>query len=546
MMQKRLLAMVIFCYIALVGTAFSRPLIIKNIMDEGLMKQQYQVILRFSVLLVVLVLIEEGIQILQTKLFTDLQNDIVMNLYTRVFKRLLYARMSYFSRNNTAEIINSVSTDINSIGMLVDSNLMGIMSYIFRIISGIVGLFIISWKLTILVMVIVPVKFLLVCFFSAKREVIVKQWIEESTFFSAWFDDTINGIREIKLWNLYKDKKKNMQKRQKKVLEFRKKSTLLEAYNQSADSMLQGIMVCALYGIGGYMVCGKSLSIGGLTAFITYSNYVVGPIALVFNFRFLFAQIKPSIKRLQEFFNVESEKSPGANVHIKEFKKEISFENISFSYDKDPLLRNINFKIHKGEKIAFVGDNGSGKSTLISLLLRFLDSHSGTIYMDGNDISIYNLEQYRALFGVVSQDIYLFKDTVYNNIVMDQDIENEDLLCMCKKINLQKFIDNLPEGLASNLERDGDNLSGGERQKIALIRAMVKDSPILILDEATANIDKKYDEYLYQQLLPEFHDKTVIVITHKVDSLKWIDRIYQINNHTIKECTYAELKRFSI
>lgn len=348
---------------------------------------------------------------------------------------------------------------------------------------------------------------------------------------------------EIKLWNLYKEKKKNMQKLQKKVLEFRKKSTLLESYNLSLDSVLQSTLICALYGIGGYMVCRESLSIGGLTAFITYCNYVIGPIALMFNFRLIYAQVKPCIERLQQFFHVESEKNYKSNGHIEEFKKEISFENIEFSYAEEVLLTNVNFKIHIGERIAIVGDNGSGKSTLISLLLRFLDPQKGSIYLDGVDITSYNLEKYRVLFGVVSQDIYLFKDTVQNNIAMAQDVDNKKLLEMCKRMNMQEFIDKLPEGLESNLERNGENLSGGERQKIALIRALVKDSRILILDEATANIDKKYDEYIHQRLLPELRDKTVIVITHKIDNLKGMDRIYQIDNHTLRECTYAELEK---
>ena len=534
-MQKKIIFMVLFCCIVLIGTAFFRPLIIKHIMDKGLMNQNFQVILLFSILLLLLILLEEIIQILQTTMFVDIQNHVVLSLYTRTFQKLLYARISFFSQNNTAEIINSISTDIGSVGMLVDSNLMSLLSYIFRIVSGIVGLFVISWKLAILVLIIVPLKLLFVHFFSKKKETVIKQWIEEMTSFSACFDDTINGIREVKLWNMYKRKSQDLRRSQKRVLEFSKKNTLLETYNLSSDSLLQGIMVCLLYGIGGYIVCGNGLSIGGLTAFITYSNYVVGPISLVFNFKFLFAQVRPSIERLRKFFQVETEKTSKRKKKIKEFKKEISFEHISFAYKEDELLTDINLKIHKGEKIALVGDNGSGKSTLISLLLQFLNPKNGKIYMDGTDISFYDLEQYRALFGVISQDIYLFKVTVRNNIVMDQEIGDEKLWDICNRTNMREFINRLPKGFSSSLEKNGENLSGGERQKIAFLRVIIKDSPILVLDEATANIDKKYNDFIHQTLLPELRDKTIIIITHKLENLKGMDRIYQIENHVLRE-----------
>lgn len=542
-MKKRVIVLIIFCYIVMMASSFFRPLVMKDIMDKGLIAKDFQVIITFAVLLIVLALIEEGIAILQAKLFADLQNKVVLNLYTKVFQRLLYARMNYFSRNNTAEIINKLSTDISSVSILIDSSMMSVLNYILQIVSGIVGLFVVSWKLALLVLIIVPVKYVLIRFFSKKKEEAVRQWIEESAEFSAWFDDTINGVQEIKLWNLYKEKRRELRRRQKKVLELGKRSTLLETYNTSTDSVLQWAAVSALYGIGGYFICGGALSIGGLTAFISYSNYVIGPIALVFNIKFLFAQIKPSAVRLRDFFKMETERQPESRRKIESFQKELSFDKISFSYTDQPLIEDVSFKIKKGEKIAIIGNNGSGKSTLVSLLLRFLSPKEGHIYVDGVDIEEYNLEQYRELFGVVSQAVYLFRDTVKNNITMDRDTDNEEFEQICEKMNMQEVIDKLPQGYESILERNGENLSGGERQKLALIRAIIKKSPILILDEATANIDVKYNELIWYNILKDFPDKTLILITHKIENLKGMDRIYQINQHTIRECSYAELEK---
>lgn len=542
-MRKRQIFLIFFCYIVLIGTSFYRPLVMKRIMDQGMMAKDFQVILIFSGVLFALAVLEEALNILQAKLFTDLQNSVILNLYTKVFQRLLYAKMEYFSHNNSVEIMNRISTDIGGVGTLVDSSVMSIISYVLQIISGVIGLFVIDWKLAVLVLAIVPVKYLLIRFFSKRKEEAVAEWIQESTDFSAWFGDTINGMREVKLWNLYKKERRELRRRQKKVLELGKRSNLLETYNLSGDSILQWTVTSALYGIGGYLICGGSLTIGGLTAFISYSNYVIGPIALVFNLKFLFAQVKPSAKRLREFFKLETEKPSKPGQDIKELKEEIRFENVDFAYEDQPVLKDISLKIRKGEKIAIIGDNGSGKSTLISLLLRFLKPGKGSIYLDGKEIEEYDLGEYRDLFGVVSQDIYLFKDTVKANIAMGRKIDDEEMDRTCKMMNMQEFIGKLPQGYETRLEKNGENLSGGERQKIALLRAIIKKSPILVLDEATANIDKKYNELLHYNILKDFPDKTLIVITHKTENLAGMDRIYEIQNHAIKECDYAELEK---
>ncbi len=179
------------------------------------------------------------------------------------------------------------------------------------------------------------------------------------------------------------------------------------------------------------------------------------------------------------------------------------------------VVEAVNIEVKKGEKVAFIGENGSGKSTLIKMLLRFETPTKGKICIDGEDIQNYCLQQYRNLFAVVSQDVYLFHDTIRNNILMDREISDEELDRICRIWNLEEFIQESPEGYGRILEKNGGNISGGERQKMALLRAVIKDAEILILDEATANIDKEYDRFLQKRLLDDSEEKTVIVITHK-------------------------------
>ncbi len=301
----------------------------------------------------------------------------------------------------------------------------------------------------------------------------------------------------------------------------------------SGESAVQGLAIAAIYGIGGFLICREQLTLGSLTAFISYSNYVINPISLVLNLKMIFAKVKPSAQRLQTFLKTETEKGNGSD--IREMKDKLSFHHVGFSYTDQPVVEDVNFEVKKGEKIAIIGENGSGKSTLLSLLLRFIEPREGTICMDGTDIREYDIEQYRSLFSVVNQEIYLFEDTVWNNLVLGKEMDAKNMDSLCERMGMQEFLNKLPQGYEEKLEKNGENLSGGERQKLSLLRAFVKDAPILVLDEATANIDKKYDEFLQGLFINDFSDKTFIVITHKTENLQGMDRVYEIKGHVLRE-----------
>lgn len=533
--KKRTVILIIFCYLVLIGLSFFRPIILKEIMDEGIVKKNMQQILNFAVLLVVLMGVEELTSIVQAKVFADLQNKLVLTLYTKVGNVLFRAKQDYFINNNSTEIVNRLSTDINSVSSLVDSNVMYVFGYVLQIVSGVIGLFIISWKLALLVLLVVPVKYLLIKIFSEQEEKLFEQEIDLSAKFSAWLGDSINGIREVKLWNLYKNKKEDLIRKQKDVLGINKKSKIIQAYNTSGDSAIQSLTTAMLYGIGGYFICKGEFTIGSLTAFIAYSSYVINPISVAMNLKLIFAQVKPSIKRLKLFFRTDTEKVENTEYADCQLTDKICFENVFYSYVEQEVIKNMSLEIHKGEKIAIIGENGSGKSTLISLLLRFIEPQKGYISIDGVDINEYDIDQYRNMFSVVNQSIYLFEDTLWNNIVMGRDISQKEMNKMFDQMGMKGFLEKLPNGYESRLQKNGENLSGGERQKIGLLRAIIKDSPILILDEATSSIDKDYDKFIHDMILNEFSDKTIIMITHKQENLEGMDRVFQIKEYMLIE-----------
>lgn len=280
---------------------------------------------------------------------------------------------------------------------------------------------------------------------------------------------------------------------------------------------------------GGLLVISGELSIGGVFAFLSYSGYVTGPISSVLNMRFFFSQIFPSAKRL--FTLLDTEEEPGGPDPLPSSGDlEIRFQDVSFTYESAgrQVLKHVDFSLRKGEKVAVIGQNGSGKSTLLNLVLRFIQPESGAITFCGKDIAELDLEQYRGLFAVVSQEPYLFDDTVENNINLTGDAKEEEVLRAARQSGAEGFIGRLPEKEKSKIGRNGARLSGGEKQKLAVARAIIKDAPIIILDEATSGYDVESDQYLFKILQQELRDKTVISITHRYDNLKGMDRVYRL------------------
>jgi len=278
------------------------------------------------------------------------------------------------------------------------------------------------------------------------------------------------------------------------------------------------------------MVAGKSFTIGGMFAFVTYSTYVMAPISAILNIGYNFSGIIPSAKRFFNFLDMECEVDKNdrnlARISNRIIRGNIIFENVSFSYKEDEeILNKTNFEINPGEKVAIIGANGSGKSTLINLLMRFYKPKSGKILMDGIDINYIKLSDYRSTISVVSQDLYLFNTTIEENICVGSKVNESKVRKAAKESSADEFIQEMPMKYKTNVGKNGAKLSGGQKQKIVMARAFERNTKILVLDEATSSFDMESEAYVNELLNMNFKDKTVIIISHKPDILKKVDKI---------------------
>ena len=275
--------------------------------------------------------------------------------------------------------------DVSQVSSITDRYMVMSASYIFRIISGLVGLFVISWKLALVVLAMVPVKFFLVKGMSKRREKVMDEMIECSRDFSRWFGDNLNGVDEIKLWNLFQSREKFFAEKQRELLKLEKKGTMIDGWNSFWEVLLEWSVTIVLYLLGGWLICTGSLTSGTGFAFSRYSGYVTGPVSALINLKMYFARIMPSARRLFQFLDMETEQNNGKEV-VTSRPPRLEFRSVQFRYEENrPILQDVNFTVEPGEKVAIIGQNGSGKSTILNILLRFYQPDAGQVLADGID-----------------------------------------------------------------------------------------------------------------------------------------------------------------
>lgn len=312
-------------------------------------------------------------------------------------------------------------------------------------------------------------------------------------------------------------------------------TSFILAFNRAILNFLNSLTVATILGYGGYKVITGSLSLGGLVSFNLYSQRFIGPITQLAQYNTEIVTSMISWKRITSLLKTPISVNSG-DEEINIFG-DIEFENVRFSYDKEnKVFNNLNLKFEKGKVHAIVGPSGVGKTTLIHLLLRLWDVDGGNIYLKGHDIKKINIENLRDQISLVSQNIFLLNDNIYNNIVLDnKEVSREKLDEVLRQADIYDFIDSLPNKLNTMIGENGIKVSGGEKQRISIARALLKNSSILIFDEATSMLDNETEENIISQLLSVFKNKTIILIAHRLSTVKNADIIYVLRDGQVIE-----------
>lgn len=506
--------------------AYFQPLLTRRIIDDGLNNREYSKVIYFAGIILAATLFQQISEVIQARNYCKIKNQFIQYLYKIILNKLVKIDLNCLDKTNSASISNTLTNDISNVSLIFDRSTLIVFNYGIITLGGIIGLAYIDWYLTLIVLLFIPVKLIYIIKFTRRLEEINTDLIKDSVQFYEWWGENIEGIKEIKWWRLFDRRNSLLEEKQKLILNKQYSATMIDCYNMACDNILECGVRILIYGYAGYLVCNAQLSVGALLAFITYTEYIIRPISVVLYVKFIIAKIKPSIIHLSNFLESPEEINYG-KLEVGDFER-LEFKNVSFSFDQKDVLKNCDFLVNRGEKVAIIGHNGSGKSTLVRLILREIVPKSGKILLNERNVSDYDINDYRDTFSISSQTFFLFKDSLRNNFDLKHELNDDDIIDRSHiYIELNKSIMN------KMITTNGKNLSGGERQNVALIRALCKNGEVFLLDESDANLDKEFLHKL-DIMLKNLKEKTVIFITHRKSDFENMDAVYHLENSCLK------------
>ncbi|NIP41741.1 MAG: ABC transporter ATP-binding protein [candidate division Zixibacteria bacterium] len=462
--------------------------------------------------------------------------NIIMNMRSDLFIHVERLSLSFFQRSQVGEIMSRVLSDVNRIQGLLTTTLLVFFTNIFMLIAIIVYLLNLNWYLTLVSLIPVPFTILLTHKFGKRLHQIARMLQEKIAHLSARLQETLVAIKTVKAFGQEKREKKNVDNVMTGLTGLYIKNSVVTSVTTQIINFVSMLGPIIILSWGTYLIAGGSMQIGQLMAFYILLTYLYSPIEGLARINIEVQSAMASVNRVYEYLDIPAavEESPEP-VEIEKARGEIEFKNVSFSYETGGFkFENLNLKITAGEKIAIVGPSGSGKSTIINLLMRFYDPLSGEIMVDDTDLKKLSFKSLRDNIVLVDQEPLLFRSTIYENIVYGvPDVREDEVIKATKNANIHDFIESLPQKYESQVGERGVTLSGGEKQRVCLARAIIRDPSILILDEATSALDSVSEQLIQDSLSRVLKDKTAIMIAHRLSTIQHADRIIVLQNGKI-------------
>lgn len=498
---------------------------------------------RLGVLIIVLFILKNIFKYLGSVVGDIFNQRVVKNIRDTIFTKITSLSMDYFNREKQGTIISKVSNDVTLLNSNTIASINGVITDSLQIVIFLFFLITISTHLTLLAFStsILSLLFIRISVKYLKRYAMRMQ--EAMASFTTTLQEAIGGIRVLKALNAKEvtDKRfaNDTHSFVKSAIKHKKIMALVPAINETWAIL--GLCVVLIVG-GQEVLVEKSIRADDLMTFLFMLFAIMSPITSLVN---QYSNMQRGIvagERIMEILDEEPSIKDGTK-HLNVIDKDISFNDVSFGYVDNLVLKNINLRLDKGKKIAFVGGSGSGKSTALDLITRFYDPKSGLITIDGLDIKEVHLKDYRSLFGIVSQENILFNDTIYNNIIYGMtDIADDRVIEAAKIANAYNFIMKLPDQFDTTIGDRGVTLSGGERQRVAIARALVRNPEILIFDEATSALDAESEKVVQEAIESSLKDKTAVIVAHRLSTIVHCDTIYMFDNGQVVESgTHSEL-----
>jgi ABC-type multidrug transport system fused ATPase/permease subunit len=514
------------------------PYASKNLIDEVIPSKDMQTLYTLLIVVCLALLLQTVTSFLLTRLLSVEAQLLISELRAKVQKKLLKLPISYFDNNKSGALVSRVMNDVEGVRNLVGTGLVQLIGGTFTAILSLVILIKINWLMTIFVLVPVAIfAFIALKAFAYIRPIFrVRGKLNAEV--TGRLTETLNGVRVIKGFNAEEQENKTFEDGVERLFQNVKKSLTATALITSSSTFLLGLASAGIMGIGGYFIMQNTMTYGDFISFTLFLGFMIAPIVQMSNIGSQLTEAMAGLDRTQEIMEMEEEDDATLRtVTLGKIKGDIIFENVAFSYDENKeVLHDISFGAPAGSVTALVGSSGSGKSTIAGLAATFLNPKGGKVTIDGIDISTVNLSSYRSNLGVVLQDDFLYEGTIRENILFPRPNATEDqLLAAVQGAYVNEFTDRFDLGLDTVIGERGVKLSGGQRQRISIARALLADPKIIILDEATSNLDTESEAFIQKSLHELMKDRTTFVIAHRLSTIQKADQILVIEDGNIVE-----------
>jgi len=532
------------CMLFVSAASSAAAFLVKPVLDDIFFKKDLAMLKLIPLVIVGLYVLKAFFDYGQAYLMSYVGQRIIADLREKIYNHLQSLSLSFFTRNPTGVLMSRITNDVGMVqGAVTDA--VTILLKDFFTVLGLVGVvFYRDWKLALVAMVVFPLAVYPVVKFGRKLRSYSARSQSTMGDISTILLETISGNRIVKAFGMENYEQERFSRENRKLLKILMKSVRVRAISHPLMEMLGGLGIACIVFYGGYNVIKGVATPGTFFSFLAALLMLYEPVKRLSNVNNVVQQGLAAASRIFEVLDTvpEIRNQPGAK-DLPWISQGIEYQNVSFKYEEDWVLRDVSLKVRAGEVVAFVGTSGGGKTTLVNLLPRFYDVTSGRVLIDGQDIRDVTVESLRAQIGIVTQQTILFNETVRNNIAYGKIGQPfEEIVRAAKAAHAHEFIQNLPQGYDTVIGEQGVKLSGGERQRISIARALLKNAPILILDEATSSLDSESELEVQKALEYLMKGRTTLVIAHRLSTVRQADRLVVISNGVVvEEGTHEEL-----
>ena len=509
-----------------------------DVISVGVNNVDFTIVKRIIYILISVYVIDSSINLMQGLSMAGISQRIVKNIRKGFFDKLQKLPTSYFDANLNGDIMSRLTNDIDNISTTISSSISTLMSSSISIIGSLIMMILLSPILTIAGLITAPLVLILSKTIAKRTKIYFREQQVALGNLNAHIEESISGLEVIKAFNHEEKIKSTFEDLNKDLRIKGYKAQIWTGYLMPLINVINNFGFALVALLGGILAVNNMITIGIIASFISYSKQFVRPLNDIAN---IFNTLQSALAGAERVFEVLDQKE---EIEDKKECKELAnvrgnveFKDVSFGYNEDNIvLHDISFKVEEGKSLAIVGATGSGKTTIVNLLTRFYEITKGSITIDGVDIRDYSRDSLRSNFGIVLQDTYLFSGTIKENIMYGkEDATDLEIISAAKIANAHKFISRLPDGYDTVLSEGGSNLSAGQKQLLAIARAVLSNPSILILDEATSNVDTRTELRIQQAMLNLMKGRTSFIIAHRLSTIRDADNIMVIEDGRIIE-----------